>query len=113
MWDKNQKKVRRGMKILKLRSKWATPSQVKNIIPIVFVIKPTVAKLTPCRLPCLDVIKIPIPKWITFKIRGAITPKIKYNIVWYLILVDSLLTPKEYIIFIKSQLVWVSRNLMK
>ena len=77
---KNQKNVSSGTNILKSNSKYATPNQVKNIIPMVLVRNPIPVNPNDIKLPrCVTTYK-PIIRCIKFKNMGANIPNKKYSI---------------------------------
>ena len=77
---KNQKNVSSGTNILKSNSKYPTPNQVKNIIPMVLVRNPMPVNPNDIKLPRCVTTYNPTIMCIRFNIIGANTPKVKYNI---------------------------------
>ena len=77
---KNQKNVSSGTNILKSNSKYATPNQVKNIIPMVLVRNPMPVNPNDIKLPLCVTTYNPTIICIKFNIIGANIPKVKYNI---------------------------------
>ena len=77
MCVKNQKKVSRGIKILKSSLIVIIPSHVKKSNPIDFVRKLIAVKASEDIELIFKIINTPIIIWIAFNIIGAKTPNIK------------------------------------
>ena len=77
MCVKNQKKVSRGIKILKSSLIVTIPSHVKKSNPIDFVKKLIAVKASEDSELIFKIINTPIIIWIAFNIIGAKTPNIK------------------------------------
>ena len=77
MCVKNQKKVSRGIKILKSSLIVTIPSNVKKSNPIDFVRKLIAVKASEDSELIFKIINTPIIIWIAFNIIGAKTPNIK------------------------------------
>ena len=77
MCVKNQKKVSRGIKILKSSLIITMPSHVKKINPIDLVRKLIAVKASEDSELIFKIINTPIIIWMTFNIIGAKIPNIK------------------------------------
>ena len=82
MWVKNQKKVSRGIKILKSSLIIIMPIHVKKSSPIDFVRKLIAVKASEDIELIFSIIKTPITIWMAFNIIGERIPNIKQFTIW-------------------------------